>query len=121
MNHSASLLPNGKVFIAGGNEGSDSGLRSTLLFDHETNTFTTSGLLVDNPVYYAHYHALSAKCYNLQNGKVLICIPDVGIEIYDPSTELVQFISDIIIRNAVVLSSGNLLADTDHGIAIYVP
>lgn len=39
MNHTATLLPDGRVFVAGGNN-ADGALGDTLLYDVATNTWT---------------------------------------------------------------------------------
>ncbi|MCX6388254.1 MAG: kelch repeat-containing protein, partial [Solirubrobacterales bacterium] len=79
----ATLLPNGKVLIAGGN-GSSGHLASAELYDPATGVFTPTGSLTD-----ARYSATSTL---LRNGKVLIAggYGNSGIlasaELYDPAT-----------------------------------
>jgi uncharacterized protein (TIGR03437 family) len=75
--HTATLLPNGKVLIAGGYSGSAQ-LASAELYDPATGTFTRTG---DMTVPRA-----GSKAVLLPNGKVLIA-GGVGAELYDPTTE----------------------------------
>jgi hypothetical protein len=77
------LLPNGKVLIAGGNDGNGD-LNSTELYDVATNTFAPGPSMIA-----ARYAGAAAL---LPNGKVLICcgvaFPSGSVsstEIYDPS------------------------------------
>jgi N-acetylneuraminic acid mutarotase len=81
--HTATLLPNGKVLIAGGMTGSESGLASAELFDPTTNVFTA----VENMTIARAGHTATL----LQNGKVLIAGGYKGdfldsAELYDPAT-----------------------------------
>ena len=85
--HTATLLPNGKVLVAGGYDGSDSVLGSAELYDAATGTWSATGNLV---------HARSDHTATLlQSGKVLVTgglnqrASAQGIEtaeLYDPST-----------------------------------
>jgi hypothetical protein len=89
MNHArylatATLLPNGKVLIAGGTQDGNYGLSSTELYDPGTNTFVASTPVMNQ----ARFVATAAL---LTNGKVLIAGGvsfDVGVlnstELYDP-------------------------------------
>jgi hypothetical protein len=74
--HTATLLPNGKVLIAGGYTGSVQ-LASAELYDPATGTFARTGDMT------------TARAGNtavlLPNGKVLI-LGGVSAELYDPST-----------------------------------
>jgi hypothetical protein len=81
LEHSATLLPNGKVLIAGGmvyvgNHANPP--RSAELYDPETGTFSVTG---DMTAGHAYNHATV-----LRNGKVLIAggTSEVTAEIYDP-------------------------------------
>jgi N-acetylneuraminic acid mutarotase len=80
-NHTATLLPNGKVLVAGG-ANSDGALESAELFDPGAGTWAFTGNLTG--ARYTHVGTL------LSNGKVLIAggyaQNPVGAELYDPAT-----------------------------------
>jgi len=75
--HTATLLPDGKVLIAGGN-GAYRPLISAELYDPSTGTFTATGRMAAD-----HFCATL-----LNNGKVLMGLPAIGdnAELYDPSS-----------------------------------
>jgi N-acetylneuraminic acid mutarotase len=87
--HTATLLPNGKVLVAGGSDDSNNGLASAELYDPATGKWSETGLMGE------------ARCYHtatlLPNGKVLVAggIKFLGrfldralasAELYDPAT-----------------------------------
>src|SRR5215469_13681203 len=87
--HSASLLPDGRVLIAGGYSGSGNNLLRSIntaeVYDPSTGTFTATGNMI-------HVHECS-ETNALNNGKVLLSggsgslddyVPDA--ELYDPTT-----------------------------------
>jgi hypothetical protein len=84
LNHTATLLPNGKVLVTGGADFSDTPIPSAELYDPATGTWTMTSALT-NPRS-AHSAVL------LNNGKVLVSggfgsrgqLPDA--ELYDPAT-----------------------------------
>jgi hypothetical protein len=83
--HTATLLQNGKVLIAGGDDGTAPvGTRSAELFDPVSGMFTNTGLM--NVGRYSHRATL------LKNGKVLVTGGSSGIttlnsaELFDPFT-----------------------------------
>ena len=82
--HTATLLPNGKVLVAGGNDGSNS-LTSAELYDPASGFWTVTGSL--NTVRQSHTATL------LPNGKVLVAGgfdnssgPLPSAELYDPAS-----------------------------------
>ena len=56
--HTATLLPNGKVLVAGGAGASDSSLASAQVYDPATGTWTATGSLIGGR-YVTHRHAAS--------------------------------------------------------------
>ncbi len=97
FDHTAALLPNGDVLLAGGATYSDGFYpesKSAEIFDHTTNTFRLTGEMIDARVFHT--------ATSLLNGKVLIAgggkddgfdyyYPIGSAEIYDPETE--QFVA----------------------------
>ncbi|BDA78550.1 hypothetical protein LPTSP3_g14800 [Leptospira kobayashii] len=83
--HTATLLNNGKVLIAGGYSSNVGYLSSAELYDPNTGTFSTTGSLTEVRT----YHTATL----LGNGKVLIVGGNqhsgtyVAAELYDPNTE----------------------------------
>jgi len=77
--HTATLLPSGKVLVAGGSSASGGSLASAELYDPGTNTWTAAGSLATTR------DDFSATL--LPNGKVLVAGgPDTSTELYDPGT-----------------------------------
>ena len=86
--HTATLLPNGMVLVAGGARTNGAGLASSELYDPVTGTWTTTGNMSAPRV----YHTATL----LANGKVLVAGSFVGssegvialasAELYDPAT-----------------------------------
>lgn len=137
--YTATLLPNGKVLIAGGRLGEESAVDSAELYDPAMNRFTATG-------------NLSYRCFNhasilLQNGKVLLAGGEffnsadaAGLggpcptELYDSATGTFSEIDNIVSLTfgqfsgggPIVLGSGKVLlptgsALTDYGLGIYDP
>jgi len=81
--HTATLLPDGKVLIAGGTDLNYRALASAELFDPEMGTFTITGNMT--------FPRAGASATLLADGQVLIAggVPDglsASAELYDPST-----------------------------------
>ena len=81
--HTATLLPNGKVLIAGGTDLNNRALASAELFDPEMGTFSVTGNMT--------FPRVGASATLLADGRVLIAggVPDGALavaELYDPST-----------------------------------
>ena len=81
--HTATLLPNGKVLVAGGNDGAGYNLASAELYDPDTGTWAATGSMAFRRIY--------TSATLLPNGKVLlaggtVAVPYGTAELYDPST-----------------------------------
>ena len=136
-NHTATLLPDGKVLIAGGQidvRGSYTVLSSAELYDPATGTCTVTGSLIragspDNP------HDTAAL---LPNDKVLFVSTGYGAELYDPTTRLWSRTADLkfggfletvtLLTNGKVLVTGNrttpmgeLYTPSSPGSTFFVP
>src|SRR5215469_9997191 len=118
--HSATLLPDGKVLIAGGMRRNQDFYRSAELFDPATSKFAATGEMQIARV--GHVAVL------LRSGKVLIAGGWIGhgvtddAELYDPATGKFTVIAHMITKRgrpeATLLQDGNVLitgggADTD--------
>jgi Galactose oxidase, central domain len=113
--HTATLLPSGKVLLAGGSDG-QSNVGSAELYDPSTRTFTATGSMTTPRA--EHTATL------LANGKVLITgggqsldtgfsIPLSSAEIYDPATEAFSSTGNMSIarafHTATLLANGKVL------------
>jgi hypothetical protein len=74
--HTATLLPNGKVLIAGGGDGSEKPLASAELYDPYTGMFTPTGSMTT---------AEGSLATLLADGRVFV-VETANAEIYDPAT-----------------------------------
>jgi len=113
-NHTATLLPNGKVLVAGGfTSNGTTALTSAELFDSNTRTWTNTGSMLEP---YAFHEATL-----LPNGKVLVEPALDGnlnfttnAELYDPSTGTWSNTSGVLvtpsIHEAILLPNGKVLA-----------
>jgi N-acetylneuraminic acid mutarotase len=114
--HTATLLPNGRVLVAGG-QFSGNELSSAELYDPMTETWSITGNLNENRG--GHGATL------LQNGKVLVtgnflscpneCNDPADAEIYDPATETwsVTGNPESFPQSATLLPSGKVLVSVD--------
>ena len=111
----ATLLPNGKVLITGGNSGFNNYLSSTELYDPVTNTFAASTPVMKT----ARYGATATL---LPNGKVLIAGGYNGAnvvsstDLYDPATNTFAASTPSMnaareIATATLLPKGKVLID----------
>ncbi len=108
--HTATLLPNGKVLIAGGMVGDGGDLSSTEIFDPTTNIFTAA----ENMTVARAGHTATL----LQNGKVLIAggnnrdYPN-SAESYDPATgkftQIGKMVTSRTGQTATLLNNGKVL------------
>jgi len=110
--HTATLLPNGKVLVAGGLNGSRSSLESAYLYDPDTGTFSQTGSMsIGRDL---------ATATLLPTGKVLVTggispdgIPLSSTELYDPATGDWSMTGDMTIGRAwhaaTLLGNGKVL------------
>jgi len=127
--HTATVLPDGKVLIAGGYRGGDSFtvLNSAELYDPSTETSSPTGSLIragspDNP------HDTARL---LPNDKVLFVSTGYGAELYDPTTRLWSRTADLkfggfletvtLLTNGKVLVTGNRFDGTTPMGELYAP
>jgi hypothetical protein len=109
--HTATLLPNGKVLVAGGEDNGGNGLSSAELYDPASGTWTATGSLG------------TARAYNtatlLPNGKVLVASGNNGpalnsAELYDPGLgfdpgwqPLLTMVTPLIVQGSELTASGS--------------
>jgi len=117
--HSATLLPNGTVLVAGGMNASGVALFSADIYDPATDTFTPTGPLA--------FARRSHTATLLPNGKVLITGGRdwsttylYSAELYDPATGLFTTVVNAMKRNraehtATLLSNGKVLLTGGYG------
>lgn len=126
--HTATILMNGKVLVAGGIDDSNTALASAEIFDPATNTFTATGSMTAPR--WMHSATL------LPNGKVLIAggtsvnpavssgiegnAPLASAELYDPVTGTFTALSATLVQprydhTATLLNSGKVLLAGGQG------
>jgi hypothetical protein len=115
--HTATLLPDGKVLVAGGFTGSENSLASAEVFDPATSTFASAGNM--NASRAGHTATLLPK------GKVLIAGGFNGsylasAELYDPATRIFTPASDMVTARsghvATLLNNGKVLLAGGTGV-----
>ena len=113
--HTATLLSNGKVLIAGGSVAIEAPTATAELYDQDSGTFSSTGSMTTPRM--AHSATL------LPDGKVLIAggtikagqglTPSKSAEIYDPSTETFvatgNLLGDHVCQQAYLLGNGKVL------------
>lgn len=109
--HSATLLADGRVFIAGGFD-QNSPLKTAELYDPATATFTPTGNMAD-----VHEYLVSVL---LSNGKVLISGAP-SAELYDPAKGTFAWLGPMVggSGSAVLLEDGSVLIPDNAGVSLY--
>jgi hypothetical protein len=117
-NHTATLLPSGKVLVAAGHNDSSGYLNSAELYDPASGSWSSTGSLV--PVRYNHTATL------LPNGKVLVAGggnpgPLSSAELYDPASGSWSSTGSLgtarYNHTATLLPNGKVLVAGGHGIS----
>ena len=121
--HTATLLPNGKVLVTAGWDGSEP-VKSAELYDPDTGTWTITGSLITA----RYWHTASL----LQNGKVLVAAgSDEGdlftalasAELYDPDTgtwsKTASLSDPRVLHSATLLQNGKVLVAGGYGGYVY--
>jgi hypothetical protein len=107
--HTATLLGNGKVLIAGGYS-DKANLRTAELYDPATRTFTATGSMAAARVYHTATLLLSGKVLIAGGTEVKIL---ASAELYDPTTGTFTATGDMAVETsahtATLLSSGKVL------------
>lgn len=117
--HTATLLPNGKVLVAGGGDSLGNNLATAELFDPSTGTFTATGSMISSRISFTA--TLLAQGPAATNGKVLVVggTADNTAELFDPSTGTFAAtgtpVSTRFEGTATLLVSGKVLFAGGHG------
>jgi hypothetical protein len=116
VNHTATLLPNGKVLVAGGSSGDGSAHNRAELYDPVSKTWSVTGSMMEPRA--GHFAFL------LPSGSVLVvggdppsfcCTTKITAELYDPSSGTWSLTGDpgppVAFYAATMLDSGKVLVD----------
>ena len=108
-NHTATLLPDGRVLVAGGDVPPDKATDSAELYDPDTGSWTATGNL--HATENTRYDLITATL--LQDGKVLVVRPSTA-ELYDPASgtwtaTVGTSTPGTFYRSATLLSDGRVL------------
>jgi hypothetical protein len=117
--HTATLLPDGRILIACGGDASGHLALSAELYDPSTGTFTATGSMATG-----HWRATP-----LNNGKVLMGLPpDASAELYDPATGTFTGTGGYadtttlwLAETATLLADGKVLIAGDSSAELYDP
>jgi WD40 repeat protein len=116
--HTATLLTNGKVLVAGGTDSLGNDLATAELFDPTTGAFTATGSMISSRISFTA--TLLAHGPAATNGKVLVVggTADNTAELFDPSTGTFAAtgtpISTRFEGTATLLASGKVLLAGGH-------
>ena len=116
--HTATLLPNGKVLVAGGTDSLGNDLATAELFDPAAGTFTATGTMISSRISFTA--TLLAHGPAATNGKVLMVggTADNTAELFDPSngtfTATGTPISPRFEGTATLLAGGKVLLAGGH-------
>ena len=119
--HTATLLPDGKVLVAGGELGLGSSLTSAELYDRASGTWTATGSLITARSFFT--------ATLLLDGRVLVAggrenLNTASAELYDPATGMWtatgQMTSARELHTATLLPSGKVLVTGGNGNAVFL-
>jgi WD40 repeat protein len=119
FSHTATLLTNGKVLVAGGGDSLGNDLATAELFDPSTGTFTATGSMISSRISFTA--TLLAHGPAATNGKVLVMggTADNTAELFDPSTGTFAAtgtpVGTRFEGTATLLASGKVLLAGGHG------
>jgi hypothetical protein len=110
VGHSATLLADGRVLVAGGFSGGDT-LKTAELYDPVTGVWSATGAM--------SVPRISHAAVRLNDGRVLVIGTSASAEVYDPSTGIWTVIADrpgyLTAHTATVLKDGRVLVAGGYG------